>query len=69
MTGVMVFVWLLALLIAILWILMPFAIFGSKPLLRELIAEQKRTNALLQEAAERARVQPASLVSERFRES
>ena len=69
MTGVMVFVWVLAFIIAVLWVLMPFAIFGTKPILRELLAEQKRTNALLQEAAERARVQPASLVSERHRES
>lgn len=42
------------LLVAILWILMPFAIFGTKPILRELLAEQKRTNKLLAEAADRA---------------
>lgn len=35
-------------LIAILWILMPFAIFGSKDLLRQLIREQHKTNELLQ---------------------
>lgn len=46
--------WLLVLFIAILWILMPFAIFGTKPLLRQLLAEQKRTNKLLAEAADRA---------------
>lgn len=54
MTGVMIFVWILAFIIAVLWVLMPFAIFGTKPILRELLAEQKRTNRLLQEAADRA---------------
>jgi hypothetical protein len=43
--------WVLGFIIAILWVLMPFAIFGTKPLLRELIAEQNRTNRLLEEAA------------------
>lgn len=33
--------------VSILWILVPFAVFGIKPLLRELIAEQRRTNELL----------------------
>ncbi|WP_159680442.1 hypothetical protein [Luteimonas sp. 9C] len=33
--------------LAILWILVPFAIFGIKPLLRDLIREQKTTQALL----------------------
>jgi hypothetical protein len=37
------------LLLAILWIVIPFAIFGIKPLLRELIAEQRKANALLME--------------------
>jgi hypothetical protein len=35
--------------LAILWILVPFAIFGIKPLLRELIAEQRKTQELLME--------------------
>lgn len=30
-------------ILAILWILVPFAVFGIKPLLRTLIAEQRRT--------------------------
>lgn len=33
--------------LAILWLLVPFAIFGIKGLLRDLIQEQRRTNALL----------------------
>ncbi len=41
-------VWMLFVgLLAILWILVPFAIFGIKPLLRELVREQKATQALL----------------------
>jgi hypothetical protein len=32
---------------------MPFAIFGTKPLLKTLIAEQKKTNRLSEAAAER----------------
>jgi len=31
---------------------MPFAIFGTKPLLKTLIAEQKKTNRLSKAAAE-----------------
>ncbi len=38
---------LFVLLLAILWILVPFAIFGIKPLLRDLIAGQRRTNEFL----------------------
>lgn len=33
--------------IGLLWIILPFAVFGLKPLVRELIREQKRTNDLL----------------------
>lgn len=52
--GVMMLVLtLLGVVLAIAWILLPFAMFGMKPLLRELIEETKRTNALL-EAASRA---------------
>lgn len=46
---------LLALVLAILWTLMPFAIFGTKDLLRELIREQKRTNEILIAEAKRVR--------------
>lgn len=52
---VMLLLGLLVLLIGILWILMPFAIFGTKDLLRELIREQKKTNELLSADAKRAR--------------
>jgi hypothetical protein len=54
-----VVVWALIVLFAavlyILWILMPFAVFGTKDLLRQLIREQKKTNELLQAQASRAR--------------
>jgi hypothetical protein len=33
--------------LTIAWIVLPFALIGTKPLLRELIAEAKKTNALL----------------------
>lgn len=37
----------LALALLIAWIILPFALIGTKPLLRELLAEQRKTNALL----------------------
>ena len=33
--------------LAILWLLVPFAIFGIKPILRDLLKEQRRSNELL----------------------
>ncbi|WP_382157541.1 hypothetical protein [Hydrogenophaga sp. ANAO-22] len=53
--GVVIAISLLCLLIAILWILMPFAIFGTKDLLRELIREQRKTNEILIAEARRVR--------------
>lgn len=41
----------LGVLIGILWILMPFAIFGTKDLLKQLIREQRKTNELLEAQA------------------
>ena len=46
---------LLATVVAIAWILLPFAMFGTKPLLRQLVAEQQRTNELLRAIAERGK--------------
>ena len=37
------------------WIVFPFALIGLKPLLRDLIREQKRTNELLANRARRTR--------------
>ena len=55
MSVVVLILALLGLLIAVLWILMPFAIFGTKDLLRELIREQKKTNEILIAEAQRVR--------------
>lgn len=40
---------ILAIALAIAWIMVPFAIIGMKPLLRLLIQETRTTNALLRE--------------------
>lgn len=70
--GLGAIVWIIAVVIAILWICMPFALFGTKPILRELLAEQRKTNKLLAEAAERARAQAVApgptAAPERFRD-
>ena len=34
-------------ILAVCWLVLPFALIGTKPLLRELLAETKRTNAIL----------------------
>jgi hypothetical protein len=49
MGGVMLVVWLLGIVVLIAWILLPFAMFGIKPLLRDLLAATKETNRLLTE--------------------
>jgi uncharacterized protein YoxC len=36
-------------IIAIAWIVLPLALIGTKPLLRQLVAEVRRTNALLEQ--------------------
>lgn len=51
---------LFGIVLAIVWVVLPFAVIGMKPLLRELIAETKRTNSLLEaEARARARADGA----------
>jgi hypothetical protein len=47
-TGFYLAMWILGIIVAICWIVLPFAVIGTKPLLRQLIAEQQRTNALLE---------------------
>ena len=44
---------ILAVIVAILWIFLPFAVFGIKDLARQMITEQKRTNAILVEVRDR----------------
>jgi hypothetical protein len=46
--GFLVVMWLFGLVLAIAWVILPFALIGTKPLLRELIREQRRTNELLE---------------------
>lgn len=59
-------VWMLFVaLLTILWILVPFAIFGIKPLLRDLIREQKATQALLTTISQQ--VYPISVEATRAR--
>jgi hypothetical protein len=53
--GVSLALVLLGLLIAVLWVLLPFAVFGVKDLMRQLLAEQRKTNALLEQARPDAR--------------
>jgi hypothetical protein len=42
---------ILLIVLAIAWIILPFAMIGIKPLLRELIKETKETNRLLKEGS------------------
>jgi hypothetical protein len=46
-----IFLICLAIVVAVLWIFLPFAVFGTKDLLREILAELKRANDARDEAA------------------
>ena len=66
------FLFALGLVLAILWILVPFAVFGIKGLLRRQIEEQRRTNELLATVAQRQQITadhyagaPATVIRER----
>lgn len=50
-TGVTLFFGVLGLVLAVLWILVPFAIFGMKPLLQSILTELRRANALAEARA------------------
>jgi hypothetical protein len=54
--SVMIVVWLVGIFVAILWILLPFAVFGTKPKLDLIIAEARQTNALLKAFGDQQRV-------------
>lgn len=43
----MLLVVVFGLILAVLWIALPFAVFGAKGLLKTMIHEQRRTNELL----------------------
>jgi hypothetical protein len=38
---------ILCIILAIAWIVLPFALIGTKPILRQILAETRRTNELL----------------------
>jgi hypothetical protein len=66
------FLFALGLVLSILWILVPFAVFGIKGLLRRQIEEQRRTSELLATIAQRQQIfadtytaRPATVVHER----
>ena len=42
----------LGIVLSIVWMIVPFALIGIKPLLRQLIFETRRTNALLERKGE-----------------
>ena len=50
--GLIVIGFFLLLLLVILWILLPFAVFGTKDKLNQLIAEGRITNQALREMAQ-----------------
>ena len=56
--GVSTAVWLVIIIflfvLAVLWFLLPFAVFGVKKLLMQLIAERKKTNDLLLKAIQQS---------------
>lgn len=61
--GLTLIVMLLGIVLSVLWIFVPFAIFGQKRLQRTLIAEQRRTNALLEAMARQRGVGVEALVA------
>ncbi len=48
-------------ILAICWIILPFALIGTKALLRELIRETRRTNELLDQRLPAPRAPPTHL--------
>ena len=45
--GLSVVLTILAIIVLVLWIFLPFAVFGLKPIVQQLLTEVKRTNTLL----------------------
>jgi hypothetical protein len=39
----------LAIILVVCWVVLPFAVIGTKPLLRAILAEQRRMNSLLEQ--------------------
>ena len=42
-----------AVVLAVCWLVLPFALIGTKPLLRQLLRQQEQTNTLLRQIAAR----------------
>lgn len=53
--AMMVIGFLFAIVLAIMWIVLPIALIGTKPILRELVKQQQRTNELLQQQIDNAK--------------
>lgn len=53
MGGLTIVFAVLGVVLMIAWIIMPFAIIGTKPILRSLLQEQRKTNELLEVLADR----------------
>jgi len=45
--GLLTVLLILAVIVAILWVFLPFAIFGTKEILRDILAELRRMNVAL----------------------
>jgi hypothetical protein len=56
---------ILGCVLSIAWIILPFALIGTKPLLRRILDEQIRMNALLASLAAARRPQPPKSPSRR----
>ncbi len=63
---VLVLLFVAVVLLLVLWILLPFAVFGVKPLIRQVMALQQRTNELLQRAEDDRRA--SAVLAERQRQ-
>lgn len=45
--GLIALLYLLGIVVLICWIILPFALIGTKPLLRQILEQQRETNAYL----------------------
>jgi len=63
-TGVTLFLFVLGLVLAVLWILVPFAIFGIKPVLQDILRELRKANAIAEARTSPGSVRPEPPVEE-----
>jgi predicted PurR-regulated permease PerM len=50
--GMMVLLFFFGVVLAVCWLVLPFALIGTKPLLRQMLKQQEDTNALLRQLLE-----------------